>query len=383
MDFTRRSTLELMIGGLALAGASQARAGSPATAPYDAVLTPNGSPRDGVKGYRTLAEAVAAAPAEAAKPFRILVPAGHWRHRAIIDKPSIELVGEGPDKSLIVFDDWAAKPVAADSPFKPFGAATLVVTAPDFHARDLHIANDWDYPSHIPAPSPYDRTGVSGAQAQALLLTRQSDRAYFHNVRLSGHQDTLWTDSGRNLFEQCQISGSVDFIYGAARSVFDRCTIICRRRPGQEFNGFIAAPSTPADQPYGLVFLDCRIEKEPDVAPQSVALGRPWKQGHRVNGKVESNPRAVGQAVYLRCWMDDHIVPQAWFEMHALAANGSFYMVQPEEARFYEFQSSGPGAGDPAKRPDRRRQLPADQAGAFTREAVLEGWALPSIKTAR
>lgn len=69
--------------------------------------------------------------------------------------------------------------------------------------------------------------------------------------------------------------------------------------------------------------------------------------------------------------MDDHIIPQAWYEMHALAANGSVYMTQPEEARLFEFESIGPGAGDPATRPDRRRQLTATEAQAFTLDHFL------------
>lgn len=368
MDHGRRTVLGGMLGASALAASSLTKAATPG---FDAVLAPDGRSWDGAPTYPDLTSAIAAAPSDGARPYRILVPSGEWRQRAIVDKPSIHLIGEGPDASRIAFDDWASKPVAPDSPFRRFGAATLIVTAPGFQAHDIHIANDWPYPSHIPAPSPYDRTGVSGAQAQALLLAHNSDRAVFRNVKLTGHQDTLWTAAGRSYFDRCEITGSVDFIYGAGVAVFDQCRIVSRRRPGQEFNGFIAAPSGDLDQPYGLIFLACRLEKEPDVGAQTVALGRPWKQGALVNGRPMSNPRALGQAVYLRCWMDDHIIPQAWYEMHALAANGSVYMTQPEEARLFEFESIGPGAGDLATRPDRRRQLTATEAQAFTLDHVL------------
>ncbi|MDB5457845.1 MAG: hypothetical protein JWP92_3430, partial [Caulobacter sp.] len=175
----------------AAAPAAWARRAKPAGR-FDAVLSKDGQGAHGAPGYRTLGEALAAAPAAASRPFRILVPAGTWRERNTVDKPNIHLIGEGREASVIVFNDSAQtrrQPGAANE------MATLVVQAPDFHAAHLTIANDFDYPGHMPAEVAYDRTGASGAQATALKLGKGSDRALFEDVAVTGWQDTLFTDA--------------------------------------------------------------------------------------------------------------------------------------------------------------------------------------------
>src|SRR6266404_1125361 len=91
--------------------------------------------------------------------------------------------------------------------------------------------------------------------------------------------------------------------------------------PGLLHYGYIAAPDTDVDQPYGLIFVSCHLHKEKGVEPQTIALGRPWRR----------NPRAVGETVYMRCWMDDHIVPEGWYHMQYYAKDGSVQFMEPEE----------------------------------------------------
>ncbi len=345
---------------------------------FDAVLAVDGHPRGGVPGYATLSEAVAAAPADGNKPFRIYVPAGDWRMRALIDKPNIHLIGDGPQHSRIVHNTKQGD--VQPDPFKPWGCSTIVVIAPGFAARDLHIDNDYDWVG-APIGPRTGQNGSSGRQADALRLAQGSDRAVLENVRLTAFQDTLWTDQGRSLFRNCEITGCVDFIYGAGRAVFDHCTIVSRvgREGGEDgktvkgLSSFITAPSTLAGQPYGLVFLDCRLTKESGVAPSSVALGRPWKPTKtQADGTRHYDVDAVGQSVFVRCWMDDHIAHDGWTEMGArINANNDMEMIQPESARFYEYRTTGPGQGPETPR---RRGLTAAQARAFTVPQVLGDW---------
>src|SRR5262249_38440681 len=121
------------------------------------------------------------------------------------------------------------------------------------------------------------------------------------------------------------------------------------KRPVQ---AYIAAPSPLADQPVGFVFSRCRLTKEAAVPAQSVALGRPWHAGN--------NPNVSSAAVFAQCWMDDHIAP-AWAQM-----GGN----RPEDARFFEYDSSGPGGAASAQ----RRTLSAREAQAYAPAMVLEGW---------
>lgn len=332
---------------------------------YDAVVRK--SPGKGE--FATVAEAVKAAPGT--KPFRILVTAGEWRERVTVDKAFVDLVGEGADKTVIVFNAVASDLGTNGKPIGTFGTPTVTVKAPDFSARSLTISNDFDYVGHLPGPVPDDKTGASGAQAVALAVQDEADRTYLQDVRLYGNQDTLYVNSGRSLFRRCRIEGSVDFIFGAGRAVFDGCTIVSLLRPKQEFNGFIAAPSTKVYQPYGLIFTDCRLEKQAGVAAHTVALGRAWRRGGTFPDGKYGDPEAVGQTVYLNCWMDDHVVPEGWYPMAYTKKDGTRTMLEPEEARFFEFASTGPGAGQASAR---RRMLSAEQAKAFDSKLVLDGW---------
>jgi pectinesterase len=328
-------------GALAVLAAGPVRA-APRPA-FDAVLDRDGRGRNGTKGFRTLAAALDAAPADGARPFRIQVPAGTWREQVAVTKPNIHLVGEGRASSVVVFDEYAA---GRNRPGGPAEIATVTVAAPSFRAERLTIAT-------------------------ALKLGEGSDRACFEDVALTGWQDTLFTDAGRSLFQRCYISGCVDFIYGAGRAVFDHCEIRSRTRPGKDFHGFIAAPDTDRHQRFGLVFLDCRLTRDADMPDRTMALGRPWRHTMTFPDGRYGDPDAVGHAAFVRCWMDDHIVPEGWYPMHYNLKGGRRTMLEPEDARLFEYASRGPGAG---KASSRRRQLTAAQARAYTIPTVLDGW---------
>jgi pectinesterase len=362
---SRRDVLLVALGG-ALSGCA-ILGGEPA---YDAIVATTG-PRGGARVLPTIAAALAAAPEHATKPFRILVTKGQWRERVVITKPFIRLIGEARDESVIVFNRSAGDKAPDGTPLGTFGTATVVVRAADFGASQLSIANDFDYVAHMPEPVTGDKTGQSGAQAVALAIQDEADRAFLEDVHITGYQDTLFADAGRSLFRKCKVEGCVDFIFGAGRAVFEDCEIVSRLRPGQEFNGYIAAPDTNRRQPFGLVFTGCRLTKEAGVAAHSVALGRPWRRTGTFSDGRYGDPDAVGAAVFLNCWMDDHIVAEGWYPMGYNLKGGGRAMMQPEEARFHEFESTGPGAGVASPR---RRQLTPDQARTFVPSNVLDGW---------
>ncbi|MEO8063984.1 MAG: pectinesterase family protein [Pseudomonadota bacterium] len=364
---TRR---ELLTAALASGAAAflPARARGAASKPkFDAALSRDGAPVQGAPGYPTLAAAMAAAPPGEA-PFRVFIPTGTWREHNRIRRPNIQLIGASRAASILVFDDLANVPHPPGEP-----ASTLVVEAPDFRAAHLTIDNDFDYPHHMPADVAHDRTGASGAQARAVQLMAGADRSVFEDVAMNGWQDTLFTDAGRSYFSNCLVSGAVDFIYGGGVVVFDHCEIRSRTRPGKDFHGFIVAPSTSASQRFGINFLDCRLTKDADMPARTVALGRPWRRGvTRADGKY-GDPDAVAQSAFLRCWMDDHIVPEGWYPMHYNNKAGERVMLQPEEVRFGEFGSTGPGAGSATPR---RRFLTAKEAREFTLRTIFPEWKL-------
>jgi pectinesterase len=236
-------------------------------------------------------------------------------------------------------------------------------------ARNLTIANTFDYVGNLQEAED-DPTRLKDPQGVALMLDEGSDRALIDDVELFGHQDTLFIDRGLSLFRRCRIQGSVDFVFGSGRSMLRGCEIVSRFRPGKPRQGYVAAPSTPVAQPFGLVFHDCRLTKEAEVPAPSVVLGRPWRPARQFDDGRYGDPAAVGNAAFIRCWMDDHVSADGWEEMGYTAKSGERVFLQPKEARLVEFDSRGPGARASA----RRRVVTPDEAARYAPENVLDGW---------
>lgn len=55
---------------------------------------------------------------------------------------------------------------------------------------------------------------------QAVALRISGDKAVFYRVRILGAQDTLLDDTGSHYFYKCHVQGSVDFIFGSSRSLY-------------------------------------------------------------------------------------------------------------------------------------------------------------------
>ncbi len=337
---------------------------------FDAVVAKSPDQQE-VPVFAHIGDAIAAASEDGRKPFRICLGEGNWRERVVIDRPNVHLIGAGADKSILVFDRHAGIAGRDGKPIGTFETATLKVLAPGFRAENLTIVNDYDYVGNRELAAGDGTIGHHHSQAVALAIEGRADRTLLRGVYLIGHQDTLYVQAGRCLFDNCRIEGSVDFIFGGGRAFFRACTIVSRLRPGQEVNGFIAAPNTDIRQPVGLVFHRCRLEKEHGVAARSVALGRPWRQTTPFPDGFYGNPDHVGASTYLECWMDDHIVPEGWHPMAYNARGGGRAELRPEEARLFEYASTGPGAGQPSPQ---RRMLTVEQARDFGIDEVLEGW---------
>lgn len=356
-ECNRRAVLGAAAGALAAAGcASVARTAGP-----DAVV--------GVGGFATVQAALDAAPKHASTPHRIMVRAGRWREKLTIDKPNIHLIGEGPGVSVIEYDTAAGLTAPDGRRWGTFRSASLTVTAPGCVLRDLSVDNSFDY---LGARADPDHPAGRGLQAVALAVMNGADRTLLDNVSMASWQDTLLVNAGRTLLRNCEVSGAVDYIFGAGVAFFEGGRIITRGRPGNEGArlGYVTAPSTLLGNPYGLIFDGCRLEKTDGMPAGVIALGRPWRPTTTFADGRYGHPDAVGQAVFLRCWMDEHIDPEGWDRMAYGTKDGERGWTEPEVARFFEFESSGPGA----HRSMKRRQLTAEQAQAYTRKRVLGGW---------
>ncbi len=188
-----------------------------------------------------------------ANPVVIHIKPGVYKELIYIqhEKRFFKLVGEDPEKTVLTFNLHANMTGLDGKPIGTFRTPSTVIDADDVTVENITFENS------------------AGPVGQALAVRVEGDRVVFRNCRFLGWQDTIFINRGRQYFENCYITGHVDFIFGAATAFFERCHIHCLR------DGYITAASTPDNQPYGFVFSHCKITGEtPSV---KTYLGRPWR----------------------------------------------------------------------------------------------------------
>ncbi|MGQ8366750.1 pectinesterase family protein [Glaciecola sp. 1036] len=320
--------------------------------------------------FQSIQAAIDSAPLNLSKPYRIQIAAGDYYEKLTIDKPFIRLIGAGDELTRIHYDDYAGKKGANGKSIGTTGSATITVSANNFSARHLHIENSFNFP-HYEGLDINDPERVSGMQAVALKLAQGSDNALFFDVKFSGYQDTLYTHAGRALFVNCTVQGHIDFIFGGGTAIFFKSNIVTRARQTDNLPiGYITAPSTNVNNPFGLVFIKSALSREPDVEDNSMGLGRPWHPTTTFPDGRYADPNAIGQTVFIDTWMGQHIQSSPWHPMGGTAKNGDKILFQPEDSRFYELGSWGPGAEENAH----RRQLSEQARKTFTWGNMLGDW---------
>ncbi|KAL1202314.1 putative pectinesterase 56 [Cardamine amara subsp. amara] len=91
------------------------------------------------------------------------------------------------------------------------------VDGPWFMAQDLCIQNT-----------------AGPTMGQAVALRVSEDAVAFYRCRVEGFQNTLYAHEGRQFYRECYITGTVNFICGAATAVFQYCQLVARKpSPGQ------------------------------------------------------------------------------------------------------------------------------------------------------
>ena len=208
--------------------------------------------QDGSGQFRTVQAAVDAVPNQSAGPVVILLKKGTYREKVVVpvQKTHITLRGDDAASTVITYDDHSG----TNGITTPTSYSVLV-RGNDFTAENVTFENTAGYTA-----------------GQAVALHVEGDRAIFRRCRMVGNQDVLYLAAGgsRQYYQDCYIEGTTDFIFGASVGVFDHCLIKSKK------NSFVTAASTPAEQQYGFVFLDCKLTADTTLA-KKVYLGRPWR----------------------------------------------------------------------------------------------------------
>lgn len=294
--------------------------------------------KDGSGDYATVGEAVAAAPNNSARRWVIRVKTGGYFENVEVgsEKTNLMLVGDGMWKTVIK----ASRNVVDN--YTTFRSATLAVAGTGFLARDLTVEN-----------------GAGPSKHQAVALRVNADLSAFYRCSFAGYQDTLYAHSLRQFYKDCDVYGTVDFVFGDAAAVLQGCNLYARRPgPGQRTTVFTAQGREDPNQNTGIVLQGCKVAAAADLVPVqgnfSSYLGRPWK--------------AYSRTVFMGCKMESLVHPKGWLEW-----NVSGFGL--DTLYYAEYMNRGPGADTSARVtwPGYHVLAGAADASNFTVQAFVQG----------
>ncbi|XP_062074741.1 probable pectinesterase 68 [Humulus lupulus] len=176
----------------------------------------------------------------------ILIRPGYYIEKVVVPvtKPYITFQGAGKEVTIIEWHDRASDPGPNGQQLRTYRTASVTVLANYFSARNISFKNT------APAPLP----GMQGWQAAAFRIS--GDKAYFSGCGFYGAQDTLLDDAGRHYFKQCYIEGSIDFIFGNARSMYKDCEL---HSIATRFGSIAAQYRNSPYENTGFAFVNCRV----------------------------------------------------------------------------------------------------------------------------
>ncbi|GAY60323.1 hypothetical protein CUMW_201100 [Citrus unshiu] len=113
---------------------------------------------------------------------------------------------------------------------------------------------------------------------QAVAFRSGSDRSVFYRCSFNAYQDTLYAHSNRQFYRDCDITGTIDFIFGNAAVVFQNCNILPRQPLPNQFNTITAQGKKDPNQNTGISIQKCTLSRFDDKLTAATYLGRPWKE---------------------------------------------------------------------------------------------------------
>ncbi|KAL6627028.1 hypothetical protein ACP70R_030754 [Stipagrostis hirtigluma subsp. patula] len=294
--------------------------------------------KDGTGTHRKIRDAVRAAPEHSHRRVVIYVKAGVYVENVKVGlkKTNLMLIGDGVGRTVVVGYR------SVHGKLTTFRTATLAVAGAGFIMRDMTVEN---------------RAGPAKHQAVALLVS--ADHAVVYRSAVLGYQDTLYAHAQRQFYRDCDVAGTVDFVFGNAAVVLQNCTLWARRPLPEQKNTVTAQGRRDPNQSTGISVHGCRLLPAPELAPVRRAhptyLGRPWKP--------------YARAVYMMSFMADHVSAAGWL---AWDASGR----APDTLYYGEYRNYGPGAavGRRVAWPGRRVIKLAEEAMEFTVGRFIGGY---------
>ncbi|KAJ4703183.1 Pectinesterase [Melia azedarach] len=189
--------------------------------------------KDGSGKYKTLKEAVAAAPDNSKTRYVIYVKKGTYKENVEVGKKKKNLMIAGDGMDLTIITGHLNVVDGATT----FNSATVAVGGDGFIAQDIWFQNTAGPEKH-----------------QAVALRVSADQSVINRCRIDAYQDTLYAHTNRQFYRDCYITGTVDFIFGNAAVVFQNCKIVARKPMSKQSNMVTAQGRTDKNQNTGTFY---------------------------------------------------------------------------------------------------------------------------------
>ncbi|XP_057972824.1 pectinesterase PPME1 [Malania oleifera] len=288
--------------------------------------------KDGGGEFNTIMAAINSIPAGNKERVVISIGGGVYQEKIMIPrtKPFITFYGAPNAMPTLVYGGTAAQ-------YGTVNSASVIVESDYFMATNIVFKNS--------APLP---NGKTGQQALALRIT--GDKAAFYHCRFIGFQDTLCDDKGKHFFMDSYIEGTVDFIFGSAKSIYLNTDLYVLNSGG--FTMLTAHARSSPSEDTGFSFAHCSIS---GTATDAV-LGRAWMPSPRV--------------VFSYTQMSNVVSAGGW--------SNNFHPERNKTVFFGEYMNTGPGANR-AKRVTFSKELSSAEVQPFLKLAFIEAdkWLLP------
>lgn len=197
--------------------------------------------------------------------------------------------------------------------------------------------------------------GPYGNQAVAVRI--EADLSAFYKCRFKGYQDTLYTHTQTQFFRECEIYGTVDFIFGNSAVVLQNCMIYVRKPLAFQKNTITAQKRESKEETSGIIIQNCTIAVAPDLRQQLLKfktfLGRPWG--------------IFSRTVIINTFLDDLIDPQGWLEWEDRDPD------QLDKVFYTEYKNKGPGALTKGRVPWARIMNSSTEVAEFTVRNFING----------
>ncbi|KAJ5115711.1 Pectinesterase catalytic [Penicillium angulare] len=284
--------------------------------------------------YQNITAAIAALPSDG-NEYTIYVMAGTYNEQISVTRKGLTIIrGETnfendytQNSVTVEYSDGVLTSAGQDE-------TTPVVNAKNSDGKGLALYN-------INFQNTYPQTSNTAALAADFYGNVQA-----YGCSFIGYQDTLLANKGTQVFSNCYVEGSVDYIWGFSTAYFYQ-SVIAANTAGASIAAMSRSSATATG---GYVFDKCVVTYTSSYGStyQDTWLGRPYSEYSIV--------------VYMNSYLDKHINPAGW---HIWSTSAP----QTDYVTFGEFNNTGPSSWS-SSRASFATNLTATEAEAYT----LNNW---------